>query len=302
MIRTILCPVDLSELSRPAVWLAGEVARRLGARVVLHHNVGAAPPSSLGVAWMWAEDHEHEAEGQVARAAEGLRELFSELPGLEVEAKITRGPLDSAVHEVARETDSDLLVIATHGSAAPAHDSETEQIVLRAPCSVLALGEGCKHAELEAQGWLGSDDVVPVVVPTDFTRLSRKAVKYALALADQAPVRLHLVHALGVEQPGAKAEEKALGRLESLVPESIAGQASFTAAAGRPAQVILEVARESGARFVLMAAHRKGPLRRVVFGTTTLAMLHSSQLPIWFVPEGVSAGPGVARLLEQAVE
>lgn len=305
MIRTILCPVDLTELSRCTVRLAGEVATRLGARVVLHHNVDAAPPSPLAVAWMWSEDHEHEAEGKVAEAAAGLRDLFAELPGLEVEAKLTRGPLDAAVHEVARATEADLLVIATHGPSTPAHDSETEQIVLRAPCAVLALGDSCNPEALAEGGWLGADDALPVVVPTDFSRLSRRAVAYAIALAEEAPLRLHLVHGLGGEHAGPRgpeAERKALARLELMIPETLADRASFKAASGRPAQVILEAAREAGALFILMAAHRKGPLRRAVFGTTTLAMLHTSRVPIWFVPEGASAGARVAALIRHAVE
>ncbi len=303
MIRAILCPVDLTELSQRTVRLAGELARRLEARVVLHHNVDAAPPSPLAVSWMWSEDHEQEAEGKVAEAAAGLRALFPELPGLEVEAKLTRGPLDGAVHQVARESKADLLVIATHGAARPARDSETEQMVLRAPCAVLALGESC--GEIEAAG---GEVPMPVVVATDFTRLSRKAVTYAFALAEELPLRLHLVHGLGAEHgeaKDAKAKTKAIERLKKLVPESFSEEVSFHAATGRPEQVILDAARQAGARFVLMAAHKKGPLRRAVFGTTTLAVLRSSSVPIWFLPEGFATGAEgskLAALLQQAVE
>lgn len=301
MIRTILCPVDLTELSRRTVRLAGILAERLGARVVLHHNVDAAPPSPLAVAWMWSEDHEHEAEGKVADAAAELQSLFAELPGLEVEARLTRGPLDATVHQVARGAEADLLVISTHGSSSAAHDSETEQLVLGAPCPVLALGTGCRLEHLETTGWLPGEGPMPVVVPTDFTRLSRRGVSYALALADEVPLELHLAHALGVEGTRPGAADRARIRLEALCREAPVGTVEFHVLQGRPAQVILEVARVTGAPFVLMAAHRQGPLRRAVFGTTTLAMLHGSHVPVWFVPEG-TAGSRIAALLERAVE
>lgn len=303
MIRTILCPVDLTELSRCAARIAGEMAPRLDARVVLHHNVDAAPPSPLAVAWMWSEDHEHEAEAKVAEAARGLRTLFAELPGVEVEGKLTRGPLDATVLEVAREIAADLLVIATHGQSARAHDSLTEKIVLQTPCPVLALGDHCRLEEPAEKPWFAPGHTVPVVVPTDFSRSSRKAVSYALALAELLPLEIHLFHALG-DHPGRSpgAERKAVGRLRGLVPESFLGRASYTAAAGRPAPAILELVGATGARFVLMTAHRKGPLRRAVFGTTTLEVMHTSTVPIWFVPERALSLSGVKAALETAVE
>ncbi len=303
MIRTILCPVDLTELSRCTVRLAGSMAVRLGARVVLHHNVDAAPPSPLAVAWMWSEDHEHQAEAEIAEAAKGVQALFALLPGVEVEGKLTRGPLDGAVQEVARETAADLIVIGTHGRETPAHDSLTEQIVLRSPSPVLALGDHCRLSKLDDDPWFVPGRALPVVVPIDFKALSLRALSYALALAELLPLELYFVHALAehaARAPGA--ERKAVARLRGLVPDSFVGPTSFSAVAGPPADVIFGLARDAGARFVLMAAHKKGPLRRAVFGTTTLAVLHGSQVPTWFVPERIGSGSGFAAALRAAVE
>lgn len=301
MIRTILCPVDLTDLSRCATRLAGELGVCLGARVVLHHNVDAAPPSPLAVAWMWSEDHEHEAEAKVADAARRLEALFAELPGVEVEGKLTRGPLDAAVLEVARQTAADLLVIGTHGQTTPAHDSLTEQIVLQTPCPILTLGDACRLQASAVGSWFVPGRVVPIVVPTDFGKLSLRAVSYATALAEELPLELHLVHALG-DRSGRAGEREARARLRGLVPESLSERASYAVVVGKPADAILSRVDATGARFVLMTAHRKGLLRRTVSGTTTLEVMHSSRVPIWFVPERALSATGVAAALRAAVE
>ena len=52
----------------------------------------------------------------------------------------------------------------------------------------------------------------------------------------------------------------------------------------------------SGILFVLLAAHRKGPLRRLLFGTATVEVLHDSPCPVWFVPEGWQPSAGGAQV------
>ena len=51
-----------------------------------------------------------------------------------------------------------------------------------------------------------------------------------------------------------------------------------------------------------MAAHGKGLLRLVLFGTTTLEMLHHCGVPIWFVPEGASLVARFAQRLQEVAE
>lgn len=302
MIRTILCPVDLTELSPCAVRLAGALAGRLGARVVLHHNIEAAPPSPLGVTWMWSEDHEREAEEQADRAAKGLEALLSELSGVEAEGKLTRGPLDEAVHEVAREVGAQLLVIATHGADSPAHDSMTQRIVLRAPCAVLALGDECRE-DLDPEALMRSDHPTPVIVPCDLSSRSLRAVTYALELAEQMPLALHLQHVLSEHRARDRhAVARARDQLRGLVPNSLETRISFHIGHGEPARGILELADEVGARFVIMPAHSQGPIRRALFGTTTLELLHASEVPVWFVPRGAGFGVNFRQRLNAAVE
>lgn len=79
MIRvgTVLCPVDLGPTSESTVRLGSILCERLGARLVLHHNLDSRPPGFLSVRWMWSEDHEDDAARQADSAPERLRELMA---------------------------------------------------------------------------------------------------------------------------------------------------------------------------------------------------------------------------------
>ena len=76
-IRTILCPIDFSNLSAREIQSAAEVGRAFGARLVLHHNRMAIAPG-LARAWDWETTHrserlgEAEAERRMAAALEAV--------------------------------------------------------------------------------------------------------------------------------------------------------------------------------------------------------------------------------------
>jgi nucleotide-binding universal stress UspA family protein len=59
----------------------------------------------------------------------------------------------------------------------------------------------------------------------------------------------------------------------------------FHARVGEPVEVISACAAEMSSLCIVMGAHAKGMLKRLLFGTTTLSVLHGAPCPVWFVPE-----------------
>ncbi len=284
MIRTVLCPVDFTTLSERTVQVAAEVSRRMKARLVLHHNLGVRPPGYLSVNWMVSEETGERRQSEERQVPEKLRELFRRLPeGLEYEAKLTRAPLDMAVLEVAKLLPADLIVMGSHGWSTPAHRSLTEKIILKAPCTVMTTGESC-----DPVAWFAPRQEDPaaleVLVPVDFSRRSQAQLGFAFGLAAWMPHRLHILHVLpaGVTET---ARQEVAARLAGLVPDELRERVRVGVATGEPAKMILEAAGAENTLFILLAAHRKGPLRRLLFGATTLEVLHGSRSPVWFVPE-----------------
>ena len=288
-IRTVLCPVDLTPLSHRCLRVAVDICRRFGARLVLHHNLENRPPGFMSVTWMWSEDHEATEAKRFAEAPTEMESLFSSIPeGIEHEARVTRGPLEESLLFVSRGLPADLMVIASHGKSTSNHDSITERIVLQAPCGVVTIGEEYRpYQELDSASTIPAKSQ-HVLVPLEFSPRGLRVLDYLLKLAPEMPHRIDLLHVLSdIRELEQERREVAAARkrLESLVPENLAERVRFQIRVGDIGEQIQAAAAEGGARYILMGAHAKGMLKRLLFGTTTLSVLRNSNCPVWFVPE-----------------
>ncbi len=271
-IQTVLCPVDLSPLSERALQVAIAVCQRFGARLVLEHNLDSLPPGLLGVSWMYSQEQNAGERDQVRRADEALRRLLSEIPpALAPEAKVTQGPVAEAVLHLARELPAELLVMGTHGPSNPEHHSLTEDIVRQAPCAVLTLTEEV-DTKAVVRG-LAGETAAPgsLLLPVDLSARSRAALDWALALLDQIPLRLTLLHVVA-ERAADREMASHKEKLQALVPPELA------------AAEILEVAKAERPLLVLMVGHGRGLLRRLLLGSTTIGVLGRCACPVLFLP------------------
>ncbi len=278
-IHTVLCPTDFTPLSERAVSLAARICGRLGARLVLEHNLDPRPPSFLSVSWMWTEDRKaldgarsHEAEQRLLATLDGLH---ADLPR---EAMLTRGPMDDGLVALARALPADLLVIGSHGWSSARHHSLTERLLETSPCPLLTLCDGAEPERLLQAG----DEPVPVLVPLDLQSRSRATAAHAVELAQRLPLALHFLY---VEprpfEPGYVGD---CSRLEALVPARSRGQVAFHVRTGKPADEILAAARDVGAQLILMGCHAKGALERLLSAATAREVLHRATCPVWFEP------------------
>lgn len=300
-VKTVLCPVDFSPISLRNLRMAVEVCKRVGARLVLHHNLDVRPPGFLSVAWMWSEDHEAGEAEKAAEVPARLQELFDLIPaGVAYEAKVTRGPLEETLLFVARGLPADLIVMGSHGKSGSEHDSLTEKIIINAPCSVLTIGESyVPEAVFDAEDNAPADQMT-MLVPVDFTPQGLGVLGAAVDLANDMPHRIEVLHVVAQTGTGDAAQEEreveaARQRLQRMIPDSLADRVSVQVKIGGPAETVLAMARELDVLCVIMGAHGKGMLKRFLFGTTTMAILHGAGCPVWFVPEALTRKlPGVA--------
>ncbi len=281
-IRTVLCPVDLTQLSPIAVRTATELCRRFDAKLVLHHNLGQRPPDFLSNRWMWSEECEADEQKKAALESELLTKLVADVPeDVRHEGRISRGPVEDAVLFLARELPADLVVMGSHGPSKPDHRSLTEKIIIRSPCPTLTIGEVHFRKALFSPEASAGEDGGPILVPVDFSKHSAAAVAAGLELAEILGTEVVLLH---VPKPrgAARRAEAARARLAELVPGG--KRAEIRVDAGVPPRRILACAGEIGAGLIVMPAHGKGPLRRFLFGATTFEILHGAECPVWFVP------------------
>ena len=139
-----------------------------------------------------------------------------------------------------------------------------------------------------------------VLVPTDGSELSGKAVQHAIGLARALGARLTAFYAspeyptpivaegivlepVSVEDYEARANEEAQAILQPVVKEAEAAGVSCDAEhliAAVPWEAILETAKKVGADAIVMASHGRRGLSAMLLGSETQRVLTHSIIPV----------------------
>ena len=147
-LTSILVPTDFSGPAQQAVRYAVRMAEEFGATLTLVH-VFELPAYAQGLpdyptVYLRGEDFQRiydEAQSQATERVNAVRDgLRSALPT--VNALVRRGTPHEEIVGAAKETGTDLIVIATHGHTGLKHfflGSTTERVVRHAPCPVLVV-------------------------------------------------------------------------------------------------------------------------------------------------------------------
>ena len=149
-INKILAPTDLSDSSKVGVRYALEMAKSVGAEVLLFYVAPYedefAYPLGLGeAATAYVPGPKFEVYMRERKQALDvfLSKNFSGLlPGLKVSTETDVGTADEQIIEKAEQANIDLIVMSTHGRTGLSHiliGSVTEHIVRQAKCPVLSI-------------------------------------------------------------------------------------------------------------------------------------------------------------------
>jgi nucleotide-binding universal stress UspA family protein len=142
----ILCPVDFSTVSMEALKLAGDLAEKFGAGLVVVHVLEPIlAPTDFSFGPLSMTDVEDKLSD---RAMDGLEKAAQSLPlpKDKVQINVARGIGSQEIIRIAEETKVDLIVMGTHGYTGITHallGSTAERVVRRSPCPVLTIkGKG----------------------------------------------------------------------------------------------------------------------------------------------------------------
>jgi nucleotide-binding universal stress UspA family protein len=289
-LHRVLCPVDFSPVSRRALAHAAALARWYQAPLQAVHVVPLAPsmlvfPPGLNAVTITPAEKEavrRELEEFVASATEGLRA---------VELTLLDGDAATQIVIHAAEAGADLLVLGTHGRTGFERwvlGSVTEKVLRKVRCPVLTVPPA------------PTDSPHPVfkrvLCGVDFSGSSQSALQYALSLAQEADAHLTLLYVLGWEPEEELAASpqfdlagyrrfllaQAQGRLEGLVPEEARDWCEIETrlACGKPYREILRIAGEEKDDLIVLGVHGRGVLDRMLFGSTTQAVVRQAGCPV----------------------
>jgi nucleotide-binding universal stress UspA family protein len=301
-LRTILCPVDLSDASRDALDYAALLSRWYSARLRVLFVAPPMPPVAA------APFHDRTAAGQLRRTLVDELDRFVapvRASGLAVDVTLGDGPIVQRILAEADSGGADLIVMGTHGRGGFEHfiiGSVTEKVLRKATCPVLTVPPGVR----------ASSGTVPrfhtILVAVDFSHASEPALRLALSLAQEADSKLTLFHViewpdlgdlLGAREELVRAQrariDEASTRLRTLVPESARDwcHPEPMVVVGKPAREIVRAAGEINADLIVMGTHSRDAVSRVFFGSTANGVVRGAPCAVLTVPPDGRAIPGV---------
>lgn len=289
-INRILCPVDLSEVSRDAIAHAVLLASWYKAKVTALHvrNPLVAPETDFrvlgfGPPLVLTDDEVNDARARVL-ACFGTA-------GADVDVLIDSGRPAQQILERAKSLPADVVVIGTHGASGFEHlilGSVTEKVLRRAMCPVLTVPPLARTtATLPFRR---------ILCPIDFSESSLAALDFALSLARQGDAGLTLLHVIewlaDEESPAGRPfaapeyqrdrERDALARLQRSIPDSISNACRTTTRLthGKAYREILRIAAEDRSDLIVMGVHGRNPLDLMLFGSTTNQVVRRATCPV----------------------
>ena len=289
-INRILCPVDLSDVSRHALDHALALARWYDAQVTVLHvrelsqqvHVASTPgeiPAVLPV----------EPDVVVAE----VRRFCGE-PADAPDGRVTVMVKDGRpVKEILQQAEhADLLVMGTHGRSGFERiflGSVTEKVLRSTHVPVLTVPPPVERPETVVYK--------TILCPIEFSSASARALAYALSLAKETDARLILLHVvegsadqlsvmemghLSVREYYRYLEEDAMARLKAAVPDEarVWCTPDERIATGKAYRGILNVAAEEKAELIVMGVHGRGALHLRLLGSTTHHVIREAGCPV----------------------
>lgn len=293
-LHRLLVPMDFSASSLRAYHYAVALAECFGGKIALLHVV---PPSMLPE---WGYAHLARRDMHLKAAARRRMEDFVRTQGSAArhvkDLLVCAGEPQFQIPEAAREHAADLVVMATHGESLIPHcllGNSAEQVVRSAPCPVWVV-PGVSGDELQPA-------LLPlrrILVATDFSAESRKALCYGVALAREFDATLHLVHVVPTVLPAdvshltmilqeAAMRESAGRELARMREDELPADLPVvtTVLNGNPFIEIGNEALRSCAGLIIVSTHGYSGLRYLLLGCTAQRVVQHASVPVLVVRE-----------------
>ncbi len=287
-IERILCPVDFSEYSIRAYDYAYSLAKHYSAQLVIEHVVqpitvtypyyGFPDVTAYDVYWNITSDAEKRLQDLVRT---------HQVNGVRPEWVVEKGVAPDAILSVAEEREASLIVMGTHGRRGLdrlALGSVTERVIRRARCPVLAVRKPT-HDFISPDV---ADDPVrlrKILLCTDFSVHSEKALDYAMSLAMEYNAKVTLLHVLegvSASKDLLEATSGAMHALEALVPKDASNWCDVKCLVrmGKPYQEIIQLAQENQSDLVILGVRGRNALDLALFGSTTHRVIQLGGCPV----------------------
>lgn len=290
-LRKVLFPVDFSPFTEMLLGCAEELVQVGMEEVVILHVIEGKAVADFG---------DHPSPGFAAlekQAREELEKLWRSTVHRDFQAKILveTGSPATAILDVARKEDVDLIIIGSHGKgflSRLVQGSVSEKVMKLADRPVLIYEcridekEGGYVCEKSCPTLLGH-----LLVANDFSRFAEKVKPVLARFAQSFCTRVTLLHVqegpttYGRDVVTKARQKKAKDNLERLVEEGnylgpYCKGVETMVVTGDPVNRILEIARDIGATMIVMGAVGRDEGHGDMVGSVTEKIVRRSEIPV----------------------
>ncbi len=275
--RHILCPVDLSERSAPALHYAAALSRCADARITALYAESFVPPPYFTESQVEALTSQIRASA--AAAEKSLAQFVAQVlgPGAPpVETKIVNALPADAILRTAQETGAGLIAMGTHGRSGFNRwmmGSVAERVMRESRVPVLTVRHTAEASTPRA--------IRRILCPVNDSTVARQALQMATKIANCLGAAVTVLHVQ---------EEDPRGRISDLcrwVQEEEHPQCEMMELSreGEAAQEIIRVAVETDCDLLVMGARHRLFHDSTVLGTTTVRTVRHAPCAVLTVVE-----------------
>jgi nucleotide-binding universal stress UspA family protein len=290
MFANVIIGVDGGRGGRDAIALAAALAPA-DAHVTLAHIYGASAPAPAG-----ARPHPRSAADAL-----DLLAAARDASGIDAElATASASSVSRGLHVLSERHGADLLVVGSHTRAGAGHipaGDDTGASLSGAPCAVAVAPHGY---EPRFGGFLR------IGVAYDFSPESEAALAVARVLAQRDGAKLRACHVVGVPVWGYVAPMP-VGWGELVEADREAARERVATLEGVDATAVHGLPREELAAFgarvdlLVVGSRNRGPLRRLIAGSTSHALARRASCALLIVPRTAAcAGAQVSTSLRSS--
>lgn len=300
----ILVPVDFSDCSHQALDYAISFARQFRAGIallhVVHVNYYAASNDYTTCDYPeLIEETRRAGEKQLGDLACSVRKKYP------VKTVVETGHPGSRIVDTAKKLGVELIITSTHGRTGFKRaflGSTAEHVVRYAPCPVLTIPGRTRSAQRDKAPRF---QIKKILVPIDFSEVSKDALAYAAALAEHFGTEVILLHVtektpidylLGrglmnhLVVPMMKQAKADLARMARSLNQAHGAHLSAIVRTGKPFEEICRAASVLGADLIVLTTHGHTGLKHVVLGSTAERVVRYADCPVLVVRDQARIG------------
>lgn len=301
-IRRVLVPVDFSVASLQALEFAVPLSKRFVAELHLIHVLEPDYPLAATAA-MPLIIPELEAGRRIRRFLKHIAHSH----GVELHREnihCLNGRPFEKICDLARDSQVDLIVIATRGNTGLKHlalGSTAERVVRYSPCPVLVVRGASQNNAAFRNGNLPPGSAMKqILVPIDFSDCSMKSLTFATALAREFGAKLLLLHSVHLPYYVANDEygrydfpmlmqqqENAASKMMRDLMQNTSWhgtEVQSSLQSGHAGDQICAQAKDNGVDVIVLATHGRTGLKHAFIGSTAEYVVRHAQCPVLVVP------------------